>query len=298
MSNSWSLVVMTEPTVRDVQLDEWIFNHPDSLVVFGAGNDGFVDGAYNKGSIQSPATSKTAMTVGANNNGPGRAYAYYETASSNYDGVMWPHDDVSFEVCPYSARGPVGDAYTAKPEVLAPGVMVHSARASMSEEGAETCSLDSLGGTSMSAPAVAGAAALVRQYFRDGVLADYLTGAGLCDEEAKDLAYVEAGLCEGFEPSGYLVKAVLVNSAVWLGDMQTVSYGKYGALGAGRDRCRRQAAQNIVSVTSREAVNSICLADEKRRRPSTDRRPPCHFAALAYMLVLFFPATRKQGRFK
>lgn len=65
MSNSWSLVTMTEPSARDVQLDEWVHDHPDTLVVFGAGNNGFQDGGFNPSSVQSPATGKTAMTVGA-----------------------------------------------------------------------------------------------------------------------------------------------------------------------------------------------------------------------------------------
>lgn len=213
---------MTEPTSRDVQLDEWIHANPDAFVVFGAGNNGYVDGSFNPGSVQSPATAKTAMTVGASNSGPDRAYAYYLSVSSNYAGVKWVEDDVSFKVSPYSARGPVG-RFTAKPDVVAPGLMVHSAKASLSEEGEETCALDSLGGTSMAAPAIAGAAALVRQYFRDGVLASYLDGEGLCEQGG---AYEEAGMCEAFEPSGYLVKAVLVNSAEWLGNMQTVSWGE------------------------------------------------------------------------
>eukprot|EP00752_Nemacystus_decipiens_P012771 g11310.t1 len=226
MSNSWSLVTMTEPSARDVQLDEWVHDHPDTLVVFGAGNNGFEDGGFNPGSVQSPATGKTAMTVGVSNSGPGRAYAYYSDASSNYDGVLWPSEEEMFQVSPFSARGPVG-RFTAKPDVVAPGLMVHSAKASLSVSGEETCALDSLGGTSMSAPAVAGAAALVRQFFSQGALAGYLGRAGLCGEESNSGGsgvYSRAGLCEAFLPSGYLVKAVLINSAMWLGDMQTVSY--------------------------------------------------------------------------
>ena len=48
------------------------------------------------------------------NSGPGRSYAYYSDASSNYDGVLWPSDDEMFQVSPFSARGPVG-RFTAKP---------------------------------------------------------------------------------------------------------------------------------------------------------------------------------------
>lgn len=219
-SNSWSLVTQTEPTDRDIQLDEWLYSNPDSVVVFGAGNKGFSDGRFQSRTVQSPATSKTAVTVGCSNSGPHRAYAYYNSGSSSYDGVMSPSEDVDFEVSPYSARGPVL-SFTAKPDVVAPGLMVHSAKASRSTYHEETCALESYGGTSMSAPAIAGAAALVRQYFRDGMLAGYLEDEGLCD----DSVYNDAGLCDAFEPSGYLVKAILVNSAQWLGKMQTVSYG-------------------------------------------------------------------------
>lgn len=117
--------------------------------------------------------------------------------------------------------------YPHSQDVVAPGLMVHSAKASLSLDEEETCALDSLGGTSMSAPAVAGAAALVRQYFSQGGLVGYLVGEGLCgDSEDGGGVYAKAGLCEAFPPSGYLVKAVLINSAMWLGDMQTVSYGE------------------------------------------------------------------------
>lgn len=54
------------------------------------------------------------FTVGVSNSGPGRAYAYYSDASSNYDGVLWPSEDEEFQVSPFSARGPVG-RFTAKP---------------------------------------------------------------------------------------------------------------------------------------------------------------------------------------
>ncbi|CAM9558533.1 unnamed protein product, partial [Hapterophycus canaliculatus] len=124
MSNSWSLVTMTEPTTRDVQLDEWVHAHPDTLVVFGAGNNGYEDGGFNPGSVQSPATGKTSMTVGVSNSGPGRAYAYYSDASSNFDGVLWPSEDGMFQVSPFSARGPVG-RFTAKPVGTSSLLSVH-----------------------------------------------------------------------------------------------------------------------------------------------------------------------------
>lgn len=94
-------------------------------------------------------------------------------------GVLDPGSDVEFKVSPYSARGPVG-RFTAKPDVVAPGLMVHSAKASRSEFHEETCALESYGGTSMSAPAVAGAAALVRQYFTQVIFCALLVFVDVC----------------------------------------------------------------------------------------------------------------------
>lgn len=80
-----------------------------------------------------------------------------------------------------------------KPEVMAPGCSTVSASGS----GTTACSTASLTGTSMASPAVAGAGLLVRQYYTDGF---YPSGA----PNAPD----------AFTPSGALIKATLINSAV------------------------------------------------------------------------------------
>jgi len=79
-----------------------------------------------------------------------------------------------------------------KPEVMAPGCNTISASGS-----GTSCSTAALTGTSMACPAVAGAGLLVRQYYTDGF---YPTGA--------------ANTPDGFVPSGALIKATLINSAV------------------------------------------------------------------------------------
>jgi len=84
--------------------------------------------------------------------------------------------------------GPTADGRR-KPEVTAPGCAVLSS----STFG---CSLTQLSGTSMSTPAVAGAAALMRQYFMSGY---YPSGT--------------ATPANAFVPSGALLKAALVSSA-------------------------------------------------------------------------------------
>lgn len=58
--------------------------------------------------------SLVSLLSGVSNSGPGRAYAYYSDASSNFDGVLWPSAEDMFQVSPFSARGPVG-RFTAKP---------------------------------------------------------------------------------------------------------------------------------------------------------------------------------------
>ena len=92
--------------------------------------------------------------------------------------------------------GPTSDGRR-KPEIYAPGCGTISSRASTS------CSTISMTGTSMASPAVAGTGMLVRQYYTDGY---YPSGAAVP--------------ADAFTPSGALVKATLLNSAV---DMTGVS---------------------------------------------------------------------------
>lgn len=86
--------------------------------------------------------------------------------------------------------GPTSDGRR-KPEIYAPGCGTNSAQSGTS------CSLVALTGTSMASPAVAATGMLVRQYFTQGF---YPSGS--------------AAPSDAFTPSGALVKAVLLNSAV------------------------------------------------------------------------------------
>jgi hypothetical protein len=85
--------------------------------------------------------------------------------------------------------GPTADGRR-KPEIYAPGCSTISSSGS-------ACSTGSASGTSMAAPAIAGTAALVRQYYTEGF---YPTGS--------------ANPEDAFVPSGALMKATLINSAV------------------------------------------------------------------------------------
>ena len=96
-------------------------------------------------------------------------------------------------------RGPTFDGRR-KPEIFVPGTETVSA-------GLGDCQTTALSGTSMACPAVAGVAALVRQYYQEGW---YPTGTRVP--------------ADGFTPSGALLKATLLNAAQ---DMEVPGYPNF-----------------------------------------------------------------------
>ena len=170
--------------------DNYMFANDDFLAVVAAGNEGLGDKAS---SVTAPGNSKNVLSVGASH-------------SFGYDlarGQLGPSYVASF-----SSRGPTTDGRIA-PDVVAPGKYILSAAARPNSPGAcdpldgdvpqageNMEGLFSQAGSSMSAPLVAGAAALVRQYFEQGWYGDGTKDSG---------SY--------FSPSGALVKATLINGA-------------------------------------------------------------------------------------
>jgi hypothetical protein len=164
-SDSWGGDVTTYD-VLSRESDEMCWAHRDFLPVFAAGNFG--------GSVShdaNPATSKNGLAVGAS---------------------------LGDDVAPYSSAGPTHDGRL-KPDIMAPGETRSAAASATRKTPAIGCETATLAGTSMSAPLVAGAALLVRQYFIDGY---HPSGRRV----ARD----------SLVPSGALLKAVLVNGAVTL----------------------------------------------------------------------------------
>ena len=136
-SNSWGSDVAGAYTIEAQQVDQFMWNHPDFLLLFANGNAG--SGAQTVGS---PASAKNCASVGASGN-----------ASPN-------------TLAGFSSRGPTKDGRR-KPTIVAPGSGVMS-----STSGDSTYA--SLSGTSMATPAATGCAALIRQYLTEGW---YPTGA-------------------------------------------------------------------------------------------------------------------------
>lgn len=118
--------------------DEFMWNHPDFLLLFAAGNDG-----PGTGTVGSPSTAKNVVSVGATL----RASSAESMAS-------------------FSSCGPTDDGRI-KPDVTMPGSNIISANADRSVT-SNNCSTKSSSGTSMASPGAAGAAALIRQYYTDG----------------------------------------------------------------------------------------------------------------------------------
>jgi hypothetical protein len=147
-------------------VDAFSYAHPDFLLLFAAGNSG-----PGSATVGSPSTAKNALSVGGTGNGSG----YTSMAS-------------------FSSRGPTTD-YRFKPDLLAPAT--NTSAGNDYDVTTNQCTLNSGSGTSYASPLVAGAAALVRQYYAQGF---YPSGEQL-DSQVP------------FNPSAALIKATLLNSA-------------------------------------------------------------------------------------
>lgn len=161
-----------------LQVDDYAWKHPDLLLVFSAGNSGADldrDGRIDPGTVGSPGTAKNVLTVGSSENvlhkgGIQSLVSELEAASQ-----MWPVEPISSSklsdqingLAIFSARGPTQDGRL-KPDIVAPGTNILSVKSSLmpldeNYWGAFSENYIFNGGTSMSAPLVSAAAALVRE---------------------------------------------------------------------------------------------------------------------------------------
>lgn len=148
-SNSWNDnengAVQNNYSDASVDVDEYMWNHPDFLVVFACGNHAL----GGLGTMGSPSTAKNVMASGAT----------YDGTYANY-------------LSDISAWGPTDDGRI-KPDVVFPGASIYSAGNDMNVA-SNNCSAMAMTGTSMTAPGVSGMALLTREYLMNGW---YPTGA-------------------------------------------------------------------------------------------------------------------------
>jgi hypothetical protein len=179
------------------EIDKFVWEHQDMVILFAAGNDG-VDadrnGIIDPRQIGAEAAAKNCITVGASeNNRPDIPIAY---------GSRWPSDPISNDLmadhpegmAAFSSRGPTLESRI-KPDVVAPGTAILSTRSRnlINADASFGTSQDPewwfLTGTSMATPLVAGCIAVLREtLIKNGVQ----------------------------EPSAALLKALLINGAVEL----------------------------------------------------------------------------------
>ncbi|HZP65352.1 MAG TPA: S8 family serine peptidase, partial [Rudaea sp.] len=167
-SDSWGASDAGAYDGDDLDVDAQMWKLQDMLIAIAAGNDG-----PSATSTGSPGNAKNALTVGALGH------------------------DVSTVVASFSGRGPTADGRI-KPDISAPGTNIVSALGD-SNDGTtiEAPRTQVLSGTSMATPAIAGNAALMREYFSEGF---YPRGARTS--------------ADTLNPSGMLMKAVVLNGAL------------------------------------------------------------------------------------
>lgn len=208
---SWGAQIAGYPEL-DQSVDTFLWDHKQHLLVVAAGNggdDGDADGVIDGGSIAAPGSAKNVLTVGATENdrppaGGGCSFTTPENfcwTRFAFSGVPFASDFVSDNIngmAAFSSRGPTDDGRI-KPEIVAPGVNIISARSHDSAASyANTYNADYAydSGTSMATPLTSGLAALVRQWLA---------------QERRIPA-----------PSAALVKALLLNGAA------DITPGQYG----------------------------------------------------------------------
>ncbi|MCC6484843.1 MAG: S8 family serine peptidase [Armatimonadetes bacterium] len=195
-NHSWGSPVEGKYTTLSQQVDDFVWNHKDAVLVFPVGNDGVdanADGRTDSGALYSPATAKNCISVGATESlrATGRSQSYGTYWGSDFPQAPINSDPISDNpsgMAAWSSRGPCADGRI-KPDICAPGTNI-VALSSQLVGNPGWMPYDShysyWGGTSFSAPAVAGSAVLLRQYLNSSF---------------------------GIAPSAALVKAALLNSA-------------------------------------------------------------------------------------
>lgn len=169
-------------TLNAQQIDSCAWDKKDFLMFRSAGNSN-----TSRDSVNSPATAKNIVCVGATESGFGSGsttWAVNGTSSRNE----------LLDVAEFSSHGPTKEGMM-RPDLCATGGWYIWSVDSDGNLASNNSGITYMGGTSMSTPTAAGFGALVRQYFTEGW---YPSGT--------------KNSSDAFTPSAALIKAMMINS--------------------------------------------------------------------------------------
>ncbi len=209
-NNSWGAATESEYRFNSLEVDQFVYEHKDMLLVISAGNEGTAHQPRNSQSgfvdwlsLGSPATAKNALSVGASRSSRAQwgfsGLTYGQAWPGKYPELPIKDELVSGDpeqIAGFSSRGPCGNESRIKPDVVAPGTDIASTKSSQAPTAnfwgpfPKNRKYAFMGGTSMAAPIVSGFAALVREYL------------------VKERSHT---------PSAALLKAIIINGARQLG---------------------------------------------------------------------------------
>ncbi len=163
------------------QTDQFMWDNPDMLIIFAAGNSGVdkdKDGRIDPVSVGPPGTAKNILTVGASENLESQGGIQKQIKDLRDAANVWGAEpifsskisDNANGMAMFSSRGPTKDKRL-KPDISAPGTNIlsnrsHNPRAELLW-GEYNKDYVWSGGTSMATPLTAGAAAVTRQMLMD-----------------------------------------------------------------------------------------------------------------------------------
>jgi len=221
-SNSWGGGTWYDEYA--LETDKFLYEHPDFLLLFAAGNDG----SQGLHTVLTPGITKNAISVGGSEN--------------NHDS-----GDIS-SVATFSAQGPTPDGRI-KPDIVAPASYIISVASASENTDDMTCNTQKKSGTSMASPVAAGNAALIRQY---------LMGSSFWGTFCHRSYSLCTGL--GIYPSGALVKAMMIHSAV---PMSSYGSSKITGLPDMQQGYGRINLHSLLPLKTFEAIGSTLFIDEQ-----------------------------------
>ncbi len=255
-SNSWSSPVNGQYTADSQEVDQFVWNHPDMVLTFTAGNKGDdgkrragvsclaktdpIDGVIDADAIGAPGTAKNNITVGASENyRPDFTFEVPAGDCSSSDGIeqktwgwfsscrysvppIFPDlmaDDAS-GLGAFSSRGPTDDGRL-KPDLVAPGVAVISTRTDQNQSYQQWGSCDVPAGLTPYYITLGGTSMSNPLLAGAAVLArQYYADGWHGDGNAYTNLFPVPG--DAFNPTAALIKATLINGA-W-----DIAPGQYG----------------------------------------------------------------------